>query len=87
MLDPRHKKKLLQRISRIRGQLNGVENMLAQDRHTFKILQNAAACRGALNGLMAEIIEAHIHQLSDTGSQKQKESASELIDIVHAYLK
>jgi DNA-binding FrmR family transcriptional regulator len=48
---------LLNRLGRIKGQLNGIENALISGRSPFTVLQTAAACRGAIAGLMAEIIE------------------------------
>jgi FrmR/RcnR family transcriptional regulator, repressor of frmRAB operon len=87
----RDKKKLLNRVRRIRGQIDAVEKALEEERDCSTILLTIAACRGAINGLMAEIIEGHIrfhvvdpdHQPT---SQKAK-AAQELIDVVKAYLK
>ncbi len=55
----RDRKKLLNRIRRIRGQLEGIEKALEDEKDPFFVLQTAASCRGALNSLMAEIIEGH----------------------------
>jgi DNA-binding FrmR family transcriptional regulator len=87
----RDRKKLLNRVRRIRGQVEGIEKALVDEKDPFAILQTVAACRGALNGLMAEIIEGHIrmHVVDpDTSpSPEQLESAEELIDIIRAFLK
>ena len=87
----RDRKKLLNRIRRIRGQLEGIEKALEEERDPFFVLQTVASCRGALNSLMAEIIEGHIrfHVLDPTrpGAPQQAEAGQELIDIVRTFLK
>jgi DNA-binding FrmR family transcriptional regulator len=87
----RDKQKLLNRIRRIRGQMNAIETALDGEQDCSAILQTIAACRGAINGLMAEIMEGHIrfHVVDpdqDPTSERAK-AAQELIDLVNAYLK
>jgi DNA-binding FrmR family transcriptional regulator len=87
----RDKQKLLNRVRRIRGQIEAVEKALEQEQGCFIILQTIAACRGAINGLTAEIIEGHIRfHVVDPDQQpasEQARAAQELIDVIKAYLK
>ena len=87
----REKRKLLNRVRRIRGQVDAVEKALEAEGECSPILQTIAACRGALNGLMAEILEGHIREHVIDPQRKpnsaQMEAAEELVDIVKAYLK
>jgi FrmR/RcnR family transcriptional regulator, repressor of frmRAB operon len=87
----RDRKKLLNRIRRIRGQAEGIERALDEGKDPFVVLQTVAACRGALSSLMAEIVEGHIrfHVLDPEhpASPDQAEAAQELVDIVKAFLK
>jgi DNA-binding FrmR family transcriptional regulator len=87
----RDKKKLVNRIRRIRGQLQAVEKAVELEQDCSKILLTIAACRGAINGLMAEVIEGHIRfHVVDPDSQPTSDhakAAQELIDVVKAYLK
>lgn len=87
----RDKEKLLNRIRRIRGQIDAVERALDQERDCSSILQTIAACRGAINGLMAEIIEGHmrLHVLDPDRrpTSEQAKAAQVLIDVVKTYLK
>jgi DNA-binding FrmR family transcriptional regulator len=87
----RDRKKLLDRIRRIRGQLEGIEKALVDEKDPFLVLQTAASCRGALNSLMVEIIEGHIrfHVLNPAraATPEQAEASQELIDIVRTFLK
>jgi DNA-binding FrmR family transcriptional regulator len=87
----RDKKKLLNRVRRIQGQIAAVEKALEEEQDCSTILLTIAACRGAINGLMAEIIEGHIRfHVVDPDHQPTSEkakAAQELIDVVKAYLK
>lgn len=86
----REKTKLLNRVRRIRGQMEAVERALEEDRGCSTVLQLIAGARGAINGLMGEVIEDHIdeHVADESLTQPQrKEGAAELIDVLRTYLK
>jgi DNA-binding FrmR family transcriptional regulator len=87
----KNKKKMLDRVRRIRGQVEGIERALEQERDCSEILLTIAACRGAINALMAEIIEGHIRFHVVNPDRKlpaqQDEAVEELVDVVKAYLK
>lgn len=87
----RGKQKLVNRVRRLRGQIEAVEKAIDEERDCFAILQTVAACRGAINRLMAEIMEDHIryHLLSpDRPPQSQEvQAAEELIAVVKTYLR
>lgn len=86
----KEKKKLLNRLKRMRGQLEAIERAVEEDRECARVLQQATACRGALDGFIAEVIEDHIREhLIDPASPSdspQRTAADDLIEIVHAYL-
>jgi DNA-binding FrmR family transcriptional regulator len=87
----RDKKKLLNRVRRIRGQVDAIAKGLEQERECDELLQTIAACRGAMNGLMAEVIEGHIRyhvvDPDDRPTSKQAMAAQKLLDVVKTYLK
>jgi DNA-binding FrmR family transcriptional regulator len=86
----REKTKLLNRVRRIRGQMEAVERALEDEKGCADVLQLIAGVRGAINGLMAEVVEDHIllHVADHALAQDQRnEGAAELIDVVRAYLK
>lgn len=88
----RDKKKILNRVKRIRGQVDAIEKALEEDLdECSSVLQTIAACRGAINGLMAEVIESHIRfhvvDPSQRPNSAQSIAAQEVIDIVNTYLK
>ena len=86
----RGRKKLLDRVRRLAGQVRAVERALEQEQECGKVLQTLAACRGALNGLLAEVVEGHVREhLAAPGVQPRAraEAAEELVDIVRTYVK
>ena len=85
----REKLKLLQRLRKLRGQLDAVERSLAADEDCGGQLMLLAAVRGGVNGLMGEVLETHIRFHLADGAKEQiaPELAEDLIDLVHAYLK
>jgi DNA-binding FrmR family transcriptional regulator len=87
----REKSKLLNRVSRLRGQIEAIERALEREVECAEVLQLIASARGAMNGLMAEVMEDHIraHVLDpEHGHDSERmRGAEELIDVVRAYLK
>jgi len=85
------KAKLLNRVKRLRGQIEAIQRAIEADQECADVLQQATSCRGALDGFIAEVIEDHIreHMVDNrpSGSATQMEAAEELIEIVHQYLK
>ena len=81
--------KLLQRVRKLRGQLDAVERALVADKDCGDQLMLLAAVRGGLNSLMGEVMETHIRFHLTDGSKEQiaPELAEDLIDLVRAYLK
>lgn len=85
----REKTKLLNRVRRIRGQIEAVERALDQEIGCSDVLQLIAGARGAINGLMAEVIEDHVraHLVDPVHDRDRTQAADELIDVVRSYLK
>ena len=86
-----HKQKLLARVRRIRGQIEGIEAALNGDQDCSAVLQQIAACRGAIGGLMSEVLEGHVREhVVDPDrrpSAAQLDAAEELIAVLRTYLK
>ena len=85
------KKKLLNRVRRIRGQVEAVERALDQEAECSVVLHNISACRGAMDALMAEVIEGHIrfHVLDPkiSPTKEQTRAANDLVHALRVYLK
>jgi DNA-binding FrmR family transcriptional regulator len=85
----REKLKLLNRIRRIRGQIEAVERALDDEQGCATVLHLIVAARGAMSGLMSEVIEDHIrlHVVDPSKDAERSRGADELIEAVQAYLK
>ena len=84
------KQKLLNRLKRIRGQVEAIERAVESDGECTRVLQQATACRGAMDGFIAEVIEDHIreHMVDPAAApdDPRRQAADQLIEIVHAYI-
>jgi FrmR/RcnR family transcriptional regulator, repressor of frmRAB operon len=87
----REKQQLLNRVRRIKGQIEAVERTLEGDAECSRVMHLLTASSGAISSLLAEVLEDHVreHLMGDNGNSKaaRKEAADELIGIIHAYLK
>ena len=80
----KEKEQLLQRVRRVRGQVEAVERALAAERECSEVLRLIAASRGAMDSLMAEVLEDHIryHMVGTRNGKKIEPAAQQLIDLV-----
>jgi DNA-binding FrmR family transcriptional regulator len=87
----REKTKLLNRVRRMRGQVEAMERALEREAGCAEVMQLVTSVRGAANSLMAELMEDHIRfHVSDPAHDPDPDrarGAEELIDVVHAYLR
>jgi FrmR/RcnR family transcriptional regulator, repressor of frmRAB operon len=87
----RDQEKLLARVRRLRGQVEGIERALTNEAGCEQVMHLIAGARGAMAGLMAEIVEDHVlSHLVDSekhpGALKM-EAAEQLLDVIRTYLK
>jgi DNA-binding FrmR family transcriptional regulator len=84
------KSKLLNRLRRLKGQIEALERSVEQDHECARVLQQATSCRGAMDGFIAEVIEDHIreHMIDPAAAtdDPRRQAAEDLVEIVHAYL-
>jgi DNA-binding FrmR family transcriptional regulator len=85
----REKLKLLNRVRRIRGQIEAVERAIEDEKGCADVLHLIVAARGAMSSLMSEVIEDHIrlHVVDPDRGADRSRGADELIEAVQAYLK
>ncbi len=87
----RDKTRLLNRVRRLRGQVDAIERALEEEQGCAEVMQLIASTRGAMNGLMAEIIEGHVREhVASPGiasDDARKQGADELIEVLRTYLK
>jgi len=85
------KQKLLNRVRRLRGQVDALERALETEESCTQIMRLLTAARGAMNGMMAEVVEDHIQMhMMDANrkpSRDEIEAADELVDVLRSYIK
>ena len=55
------RKKLINRLNRIEGQIRGIRGMIEKDAYCADILTQSAAVSAAVNGFNKELLASHIH--------------------------
>ncbi|WP_085033020.1 metal/formaldehyde-sensitive transcriptional repressor [Ensifer aridi] len=85
----RQKEKLIARVRRLKGQLDGVEKALAAEVPCGEVLRQLASIRGAMSGLTAELMEDHLrgHVLNAETEADRRDGAEEMIEVIRTYLK
>ncbi|MBB3803170.1 DNA-binding FrmR family transcriptional regulator [Xanthomonas arboricola] len=83
------KSKLLARVRRIRGQVEGLEKALAQDVECTALLTQVAAFRGAAQGLMVELLSEHLkhHVAAPDAPGDREQAVDDVAAILKTYLK
>lgn len=83
------KDKLIARVRRIRGQLDGVERALEREASCAEVLRQLASARGAMSGLTAEVMEDHLreHVLSAATDDDRRQGGEEMIEVIRTYMK
>lgn len=85
----RDKEKLLNRVRRIRGQVEAIEQALAEERECGEVMHMLAACRGAIGSLTAEVIEGHVrsHIVNPDAKTDKARAAKDLVEVIRTYLR
>lgn len=85
----RQKEKLIARVRRIKGQLEGVERALEAEASCAEVLRQIASVRGAVSGLTAEVMEDHLreHVIDASSDTDRRQGGEEMIEVIRAYMK
>ena len=87
----RDRERLLNRVRRLRGQVEAIERALEAGRDCAEVMQIAVSLRGAASSLMAALLEDHIRfHVSDPARDPDPDRAKgsgELIEVVRTFLR
>ena len=75
--DPEEVRKLMNRLSRMEGQIRGIRNMLENDAYCNDILIQSAAVTAAMNAFNRELIASHMRTCV---TRDLREGKDEVID-------
>ncbi|MEL6474807.1 MAG: metal/formaldehyde-sensitive transcriptional repressor [Pseudomonadota bacterium] len=85
----RENSKLIARLRRIKGQVDGVERALEAGTDCTEVLRQIASIRGAMTGLTNEVFEEYLrsHVVDAPDDDAREKGAEEMIQILKSYLK
>ncbi len=79
---------LLNRLSRIEGQVRGVRNMVEENAYCIDILTQVSAITAALNAFNKELLAAHIKScVTEDIKQGKDETVDELLTTLYKLMK
>lgn len=82
------RRKLINRLSRISGQINGIKRMVENDAYCPDILVQAAAVNAALNSFNKELLAEHIRTcVADNIKSGNDEVINELVKTLQKLMK
>lgn len=82
------KKKLINRLNKIEGQIRGLKNMIEDDSYCDDILTQISASKGALNGVSKLVLENHMKNcLVRDIRENRNDTIDELIITIERMLK
>ena len=81
------KKKLINRLSRIEGQIRGIRNLVENDAYCVDILTQSAAAKNAFAAFNRELLRRHIEGCVVRDIQNGEADIDELMDIIGKLMK
>ncbi|RUO56130.1 metal-sensitive transcriptional regulator [Pseudidiomarina homiensis] len=75
------KKNLSQRLSRIEGQVRGLQRMVDNDIYCDDILMQVASVQAALNGVAKKLLSQHMHSCVKARLRDGDDSVLEELDV------
>ena len=84
-----HKKKLLQRLKRIEGQIRGIQRMIDDDKYCVDVLVQVAAARAALDKVGLALVEGHTRGCIVKAVEEDRSDAAieELMGVLLRFIK
>ena len=87
-VDPEIKASNLRRLSRIEGQIRGIERMVEEDRYCADILMQVSSAQEALRAVARSLMRNHLAHCAShairTGSHQEKEAMyDELLEMIY----
>ena len=82
------KKKLINRLNRIEGQVRGIRGMIEKDAYCTDVLTQVAAANAALNAFTKELLSSHIKTcVADDIRAGRDETIDELVATLQKLMK
>ena len=86
--DEKEHKSLVNRLSRIEGQIRGIKRMLENDAYCIDIINQVSAANSALNSFTKELVSRHIKNcVADDVRNGNEEKLDELVKTLQKLMK
>ena len=84
----KERKDLINRLSRVEGQIRGIRNMLENDAYCIDIINQVSAANSALNSFTKELVSRHIKNcVADDVRNGNEEKLDELVKTLQKLMK
>ncbi len=80
--DEKEHKSLVNRLSRIEGQIRGLKNMIDKDAYCTDILMQVTAVTAALNSFSKVLLSEHIHSCVANNVRKGNDYVLDELDVI-----
>ena len=82
------KRALMNRLSRIEGQIRGIRGMVERDAYCPEVLTQAAAASAALNSFVRTLLSEHIRTcVAEDVRQGNDDSIDELLQVLQKFMR
>ncbi|WP_407384587.1 metal-sensing transcriptional repressor [Ruminococcus sp.] len=81
------KKRLINRLARIEGQIRGIRNLVENDAYCVDILTQSAAAKSAFSAFNRELLRRHIEGCVVRDIKNDEADLDELMDIIGKLMK
>ena len=90
MMNQDEKRNIQSRLSKVKGQVAGIERMVEEDRYCVDVLTQVSAALSAMRRVEDDILYQHLHtcvaNAMRTGEQsEQNEKVDEIIDLLSKF--
>lgn len=86
--DARETKDLINRLSRIEGQIRGIKRMVEEERYCIDIINQVSAVSAAMNSFNKVLLSAHIKScVVEDVARGESQTVDELCDTLHKLMR
>jgi len=89
-MDAAEKQKVLTRLRRVAGQVEGLARMIEEGRDCLDVLHQVAAARAALGKVAGVVLESHVHTcvadaLHGDDAARREQTVDDLLEVLGRY--
>lgn len=88
-MEAKRKIDVVRRLSRVEGQIRGIQRMVQEDKYCVEVMVQVAAARAALRQVGLVILDGHTRGcvVQAVAEGRSGEAADELLDVIEKFLR